>query len=211
MGEEGIFVAVFTPDCATQELDVRPFAECLQADACGYDADAWLYVPSTFLPYRYVLGKRCDNPLICIGINPSTADPTRLDPTLQSVERIARNNGFDGFMMMNVYAQRATIPNDLDRDCNPRLHAENLEAFRHVLSLCDGAPTIWAGWGTLIEKRPYLFDCLRDMIAVGQEYGARWVTAGKRSKAGHPHHPLYLRADSLLEDFDVEEYLNARP
>ena len=205
-------MAVFTPTCATQDLDVVPFAEAvIPTAACDYDTAAWLYAPTTFLPYRYVLGKRCQNPLICIGINPSTADPTRLDPTLQSVDRIARNNGFDGFMMMNVYAQRATVPNDLDRDCNQRLHAENLAAFRHVLSLCDGTPTIWAGWGTLIEKRPYLFQCLRDMIAVGEEYGARWVSFGARSKAGHPHHPLYLRADSPMETFDMEEYLNVRP
>ena len=206
-------MAVFTPSCATQELDVRPFAECLQAqdEQHDYDTAKWLYVPTVFLPYRYVLGKRCQNPLICIGINPSTADPTRLDPTLQSVERIATGNGVDGFMMMNVYPQRATVTNDLDRDCNRRLHEENLEAFRHVLSLCQGTPTIWAGWGTLIEKRPYLFGCLQDMVAVSEEYGARWVTFGARSKAGHPHHPLYLRADSALENFNVEAYLNVRP
>ena len=205
-------MAVYTPDRPTQELDILPFAAALEpSDTCDYDTAAWLYAPTAFLPYRYVLGHRCDRPLVCIGINPSTADPSRLDPTLQSVERVARNNGFDGFMMMNVYPQRATVPTDLDRDCNRRLHEENLEAFRHVLSLCHGTPTVWAAWGTLIEKRPYLYACLRDMIAVGQEYGARWVTAGRRSKAGHPHHPLYLRADSPLEDFDMEAYLDATP
>ena len=201
-------MAVFTPSCDTCALDIQPFCAA-QEDTCDYDTAAWLYRPTTFLPYRYVLGRRGTNPLICIGINPSTADPLRLDPTLQSVERVARHNGFDGFMMLNVYAQRATVPTDLDAACNPLLHGENLAAFRHVLSLCGGTPTVWAGWGTLIEKRPYLYDCLRDMIAVGQEYGARWVTAGKRSKAGHPHHPLYLRADSGLDDFDVEAYLYA--
>ena len=112
---------------------------------------------------------------------------------------------------MRLWHFPPTVPNDLDKACNPVLHAENLAAFRHVLSLCDGTPTIWAGWGTLIEKRPYLFQCLRDMIAVGEEYGARWVSFGARSKAGHPHHPLYLRADSPMETFDMEEYLNVRP
>ena len=203
-------MAVFTPDCDTCALEIQPFSAVAAGD-CDYDTAAWLYAPSTFLPYRYVLGTRGQNPLVCIGINPSTADPLRLDPTLQSVERIARNNGFDGFMMLNVYAQRATVPTDLDKACNLLLHRENMAAFRHVLSLCGGIPTVWAGWGTLIEKRPYLYDCLRDMIAVGQEYGARWITAGKRSKAGHPHHPLYLRADSPLDDFDVEAYLYAEP
>ena len=205
-------MAVFTPDCPTQELEILPFAAALTPqEGCDYDTRRWLYAPTTFLPYRYVLGVRCARPLVCIGINPSTADPTRLDPTLQSVNRIATGNGFDGFMMMNVYPQRATVPTDLDKACNPDLHRENLEAFRYVLSQCDDTPTVWAGWGTLIEKRPYLYDCLRDMVAVGQEYGVRWVTAGKRSKAGHPHHPLYLRADSPLEDFDLEAYLNAEP
>ena len=108
-------MAVFTPTCATQELEIVPFAEAvIPAADCDYDVDAWLYAPTTFLPYRYVLGKRCERPLVCIGINPSTADPMRLDPTLQSVERIAARGGFDGFMMMNVYAQRATVPNELD-------------------------------------------------------------------------------------------------
>ena len=107
-------MAVFTPSCDTCALDIQPFCAA-QEDTCDYDTAAWLYRPTTFLPYRYVLGRRGTNPLICIGINPSTADPTRLDPTLQSVDRIAKNNGFDGFMMMNVYPQRATVPNDLDQ------------------------------------------------------------------------------------------------
>lgn len=202
------------PTGTTAELELVTFRQALEAantPSPDYDIEKWIYAPNFYSEYRYILGTRGKNPLICIGINPSTADPTRLDPTLQSVERIAKNNGFDGFLMMNVYPQRATVPNDLDKQCNPVLHRENLAAFRHVLSLCHGTPTIWAGWGTLIEKRPYLFACLRDMIAVGQEYGARWVSFGARSKAGHPHHPLYLRADSPMEDFSMEEYLNVRP
>ena len=60
----------------------------------------------------------------------------------------------------------------------------------------------------MIEKRPYLPDCVRDMVSVGEEYGARWVCAGKCSKAGHPHHPLYLRKDEPVRDFDVNTYLD---
>lgn len=58
---------------------------------------------------------------------------------------------------------------------------------------------MWAAWGTLIEKRPYLFDALEQMLAIGEEYHAQWLTFGPRSKAGHPHHPLYLRRDSVPE------------
>ena len=75
-----------------------------------YDVDRWLFVPNTYTEYRYILGIRGEKPLICVGINPSTARPGALDPTLKSVERIARNSGFDSFIMFNVYAQRATSP-----------------------------------------------------------------------------------------------------
>ena len=44
--------------------------------------------------------------------------------------------------------------------------------------------------------------------ALTREREIPWVTFGKRSKKGHPHHPLYLRKDSTPEPFDVEEYLD---
>ena len=179
------------------------------APSPDYDVQQWLFVPNEYTEYRYILGARGQKPLICIGINPSTARPGDLDPTLQSVERVARNNGFDSFIMFNVYAQRATSPDDMEPECNPELHRENMRAFAYALSL-NPRPVVWAAWGTIIEKRPYLWTCLEDMIALGREYGARWVTCGRRSKAGHPHHPLYLRADAQAEPFDVEEYVLAQ-
>ena len=133
-----------------------------------------------------------------------------MDPTLKSVERIALGNGFDSFIMFNVYAQRATSPDDMEWVLNDELHRENMRAFDYILSLSE-RPTVWAAWGTVIEKRDYLWDCLQEMIAIGQEHGARWVKCGKTSAAGHPHHPLYLRADSRIEDFPVEEYVQRRP
>lgn len=171
-----------------------------------YDVEKWLFVPNTYTEYRYILGTRGVNPLICIGINPSTARPDTLDNTLKSVERIALHNGFDSFLMFNVYAQRATSPDDMERVCNEDLHRENMEAFRYVLGLSE-APAVWAAWGAIIEKRDYLPRCLRDMLAAGEEYGARWFCAGAISKKGHPHHPLYLRKDEILRPFDVAGYL----
>ena len=175
-----------------------------------YDAAKWLFVPNTYTEYRYILGTRGVNPLICIGINPSTARPDALDPTLKSVERIALRNGFDSFLMFNVYAQRATSPDDMEWTLHEELHRQNMAAFDYILSLSD-SPTVWAAWGTIIEKRDYLWDCLQEMIAIGQEHGARWVKCGRVSAAGHPHHPLYLKADSPMEDFTVEEYILHRP
>ena len=200
------------PNGTTAELELLTFEDALKAaqtPSDDYDIGKWLYAPNFYSEYRYILGTRGKNPLICIGINPSTAEPDNLDNTLKSVQRIALGNGFDSFIMFNVYAQRATDPDAMERQCNLALHRENLKAFRYVLSISE-KPTVWAAWGSIIEKRGYLSDCVRDMVAVGQEYGANWCCAGTISKKGHPHHPLYLRKDEKIKPFDIEEYLNSR-
>lgn len=200
------------PTCGTAEQAVLPFARALEQARqpnSDYDVSHWLFVPNYYCDYRYILGTAGNHPLICVGINPSTAAPNNLDNTLKSVERIALGNGYDSFIMFNVYAQRATRPDDMEQECNPFLHRENMTAFRWALEQTRvGSPSVWAAWGAIIEKRPYLPSCLADMIRLGNEFHARWYSAGPFSKKGHPHHPLYLRKDSGLEPFDVSNYLN---
>ena len=201
------------PSASCRTLDILDFETALSLSGRGdaYDRERWIYVPDFYTEYRYILGTRGADPLICIGVNPSTAEPGNLDNTLKSVERIAASNGYDSFIMFNVYAQRATRPDDMDRELDPRLHRANMDAFRWVLSGVGpgAAPAVWAAWGAVIEKRPYLPGCVRDMVLIGEEYGARWLCAGKCSKRGHPHHPLYLKKDEKTVDFDVRAYLDS--
>ena len=101
------------PKGTTAQLELVTFQKALEAANTpneDYDINTWLYAPNFYSEYRYILGTRGKNPLICIGINPSTAKPNDLDNTLKSVERIALGNCFDSFIMFNVYAQRATDP-----------------------------------------------------------------------------------------------------
>ena len=199
------------PSGDTAALELVTFEQALTAantPSADYDIRRWLYAPNFHCDYRYIMGTRGEKPLICIGINPSPARPGALDNTLKSVERIALGNGFDSFLMFNVYAQRATDPNAMEKHCNPLLHRENMAAFRYVLSI-SRSPAVWAAWGSIIEKRAYLSDCLRDMLTIGEEYGAAWYCAGAVTKKGHPHHPLYLKKDEKLKPFPLEAYLAA--
>lgn len=199
------------PNGPTDQIELVTFEQALKSANVpngGYDVEKWLYAPNFYCDYRYILGTRGEKPLICIGINPSTAKPGDLDNTLKSVERIALGNGYDSFIMFNVYAQRATDPDAMEQNCNLLLHKENMAAFAYVLSLAE-KPAVWAAWGTIIEKRPYLMDCLQDMVSLGQKVDAQWLCAGKCSKKGHPHHPLYLRKDEILRPFAVESYFDA--
>jgi hypothetical protein len=169
------------PACETKELELVAFDRALEEanrPNPAYDVNKWLYVPNFYSEYRYILGTRGKKPLICVGINPSTAAPDALDNTLKSVERVALHNGFDSFIMFNVYAQRATNPDDMEERYNQALHRENMRAFAYALSLDEaGAPAVWAAWGTIIEKRDYLPECVREMIEIGNSYGARWYCA----------------------------------
>ena len=65
------------PTCESSLLDIVGFDEALAASGSSgdYDSDKWLYVPDYYTDYRYILGTRGKDPLICIGINPSTAAP----------------------------------------------------------------------------------------------------------------------------------------
>ena len=196
------------PSSGTASAGVLTFDEALIPTSSDFDRSRWIYVPDHYSEYRYILGTRGQKPLVCIGVNPSTAIPDRLDNTLKSAERIALNNGYDSFVMFNVYAQRATDPDDMEQHLNPVLHRENLKAFEWLLSLYPSQPHLWAAWGAVIEKRAYLPGCVLDMVSVGMRFNAAWFTAGPRSKAGHPHHPLYLKKDSPLNPFtDLTNYL----
>lgn len=195
------------PSSSTSEIDVLSFSNAMIKTNDDYDEKRWIYVPDFYSEYRYILGTKGDKPLICIGINPSTAKPDDLDNTLKSVERIAHSNGYDSFIMFNVYAQRATNPDDMEKNFNPHLHKENMKAFEYVLRLSKDTPSVWAAWGSIIEKRDYLKECVLTMAEIGKRYNAKWYSAGKISVKGHPHHPLYLKKDSKLDSFDIDNYL----
>ncbi len=200
------------PSSPSQLVEIQEFYSALSdseiQNHIEYNVEDWIYVPNRYSEYRYILGTKGDNPLICIGINPSTAAPDNLDNTLKSVERIALGNGFDSFIMFNVYAQRATKPDDMDLVLNEELHKENMKAFDYILSLYKTEkPSVWAAWGTIVEMRPYLKTCLKEMTEIGKRHGATWYSSGAVSKKGHPHHPLYLKKDSPLDLFDIENYL----
>lgn len=196
------------PKTESTNIEVLSFEEALKTKETGsdYDREKWIYVPDFYSEYRYILGTVGQKPLITIGINPSTAGPAELDNTLKSVERIMKGNDFDSFIMFNVYAQRATEPKAMDNIFNKKLHDENMKAFRWLLGRYE-SPSIWAAWGTVIEQKPYLKECMKDMVEIADEYGATWYKAGKVSAKGHPHHPLYLKADSKLENFDMTAYM----
>ena len=165
----------------------------------------WIYTPDLNNTVRYTLGEPGKNNLICIGINPSTAEPDKLDPTLTVVKKLSQKHDFDGWVMLNVYPQRATNPSNLHKQMDEDLHKKNLIYIKNLIYDYPQS-TIWAAWGTIIEKRKYLKDCLKDISSILVDLP--WISIGSVSKSGHPHHPLYLKYDSPVWNFDIMRYIN---
>lgn len=189
--------------------------EMSEAPASGLTASGkpaggeWIYENSADNRARYILGESGTRPLVCIGINPSTAEPDKLDPTLRAVKAWSKRLGFDGWIMLNLYPLRATNPDDLPEIANLSLHELNLSKIARCLSGYEGDLSIWAAWGNLITKRPYLIQCFTDVLGT-VEINVKivdWFTVGPKSKLGHPHHPLYLSAKCTPETFYPHLYL----
>lgn len=167
--------------------------------------DSWVYETNADNTARFVLGEKGDNPLVCIGVNPSTATPEKLDPTLRRVKKFSETLGFDGWIMLNLYPQRATDPDGLHEKRNRDIQAYNEHYVGKVLLDYPGT-VIWAAWGALISKREYLIECLRQLVTYSI-YHRKWITLGETTKDGHPRHPLYLPGNAKMQEFNVNEYL----
>ena len=167
----------------------------------------WIWEKTPDGTSRFVLGTVGENPLVCFGINPSTAVPNDLDPTVTRVSRFAERNGHDSWTMFNVYPQISTDPKGMHLELDPVLKAEN---ERRIAEHVDGRPlTILAAWGVLVESRPYLLSLAHDIATLPELQDCIWVSLGVPTKAGHPRHPLYMKGTAPFEPFDMVSYTAA--
>lgn len=155
---------------------------------------------------RYVLGISGKSPLYVIGVNPSTANDKIPDQTIRKVIGFANRNGFDSFIMFNLYPKRTPYPNELEFEFDEKNHIENLEKIIFNISTSKSV-TILAAWGESIEIRNYLKKCLIDLTNCLQDYKVKWVKIGEMTKSGHPRHPSRPSYSELLSEFDISSYL----
>src|SRR5574344_725884 len=85
-----------------------------------------IYEASKDNTLRFVLGFENTNPLIVIGVNPSTADDQKPDATIRRVLGYVKRNNFNGFLMINIYPFRSTNPNNLPAQLDNTIHQQNL-------------------------------------------------------------------------------------
>lgn len=86
--------------------------------------------------------------LTIIGLNPSTADETRNDPTILRCIDFAKRWGFPAMCMLNLFSYRATNPEDMKLQPDPIGMADNTRCIQDMARTChDNGGIVLAAWG----------------------------------------------------------------
>lgn len=153
--------------------------------------------------YRFTLELPGEKVLLVIGLNPSTANESIPDRTVSKVLKYAPSGGYDGFVMLNLSAERATKPGNLAEVNSEEMHRRNLNEIRAIAHKYPTADVL-AAFGNGIGCRKYLKDAFRDIYDILGN-GRSWLKIGSLTAWGNPRHPLYCRWE--LTDFEVDEYV----
>ena len=141
--------------------------------------------------YRYRLSRAWllgEGTVLFVMLNPSTADAEMDDPTVRRCMGFARRWGFQGLVVGNLFAWRATDPRELQRASDP-VGPEN---DRHLAEMSGGADVTIVAWGAHDVQRGRASDVLGLLKGSVEHLGL--------TKQGHPRHPLYLRADAARRE-----------
>jgi hypothetical protein len=117
-------------------------------------------------------------------LNPSTADEARLDPSCTRARVYAERWGFGGLIVTNLFAWRATDPDEMKAARDPVGRGNDAAivtaARESALLVCA-----WGNHGAQLGRSGQVVSLLRE---AGID-----LHVLKMNGAGEPAHPLYLR------------------
>ena len=149
---------------------------------------------------RYMLGKKGKNTLICIGANPSVASGDECDATMNNLCSILQNNGYDGFVMLNLYPLIATNPNDL-ANFDEKIHKSNLEKIKAILAEYKNSDILLC-YGVVFKKHKYLQKCLYDILSLCSRRNIKYLDA--ITKDSYLPHPARKSKTIKIIDFKIK-------
>ena len=115
-----------------------------------------------------------------IGLNPSTADETRDDPTLRKCQKFAMSWGYASMCMTNIFGYRATDPRDMKAAADP-IGPDNMAWIRRIAESASLIVAAWSQHGDFMDQG----DKVRKLLADRELHVLRLGKTG-------PYHPLYL-------------------
>lgn len=136
--------------------------------------------------YRYRLTRQWEPRLHSLGfimLNPSTADGETDDATVRVCIGRAQRMGYGALHIYNLFAWRATHPEELRRCADPVGPLND----NHLVSALQPGRSFIAGWG----EGGALNGRAAQVMALAKRNGIHLKCLGT-TKAGHPRHPLRI-------------------
>lgn len=140
--------------------------------------------------YRYRLWRIWDEskPLIAfMGINPSTANESKNDRTIERVIAISRHNGYGGFYMINLFGLVSTDPDLLLTHPDPV--GDNDQHIDLVQNTVSGIVCAWGAFKQAKQRAAEVYPRIYNPLTLCV------------LKDGSPKHPLYCKKTSELSKF----------
>jgi hypothetical protein len=137
--------------------------------------------------YRYALWRTWDPGLarvLFVGLNPSTADACSDDPTLRRCIGFARDWGYGGILVGNLFGRCATRPAELRTVADP-VGEDNAAWLERLAREAARLIACWGNHGAFMDRDRH--------FSAGR--GALYCLRLNRN--GSPAHPLYLRRGQL--------------
>lgn len=138
---------------------------------------------------RYALGKNGKKMIICIGLNPSTATDKTSDRTFNKICKIAENNKYDGFVLLNICPKISSNPKNVKYNKNDA--DKNCQIIIKYLDKYPNAP-IWRAWGNNIR----ITELKQYRKSVEELISTREYIYTSLNKSGEPKHPLFEKFDA---------------
>jgi hypothetical protein len=118
-----------------------------------------------------------------IGLNPSTANENTDDPTIRRVIKFAKNWGYGGVYMLNLFTYVTAYPKELMKCDKPRFLADS-----YLDSYASRSKKIIFAWGNFKEAEKRGQDIIKT-FGGGEVLGL--------NKNGSPKHPLYIAGKTV--------------
>lgn len=155
--------------------------------------------------YRWWLSRRWRQEapaLLFLGLNPSSADRCRDDPTLRRLIGFADSWGYGAVEVVNLFAWISTDPTALRQAAEPvgrhtdRWIRSRVRALLRQRAMAGQPLPLWLGWGN--GGRWRMRD--RQMLRLLGQLPVQLLCLGQTAM-GQPRHPLYVQGGIPLIPF----------
>lgn len=149
--------------------------------------------------YRYRLEREWGDaaPLVFIMLNPSIADADVDDPTIRRCISFARRDGCGGIVVINLFALRATNPDELRKSAIDPVGPDNGITIEGIFDVVLRTRKIICAWGAHALAAPEGQKIVQRARSCNRQL---WCL-GKTQLAQAPRHPLYVNGNQPFEAF----------